>query len=138
MGASCPQRNFIPSVAKAPAASQRIARPLGPTFGRDRTISSRASLGCAQAAPPPHVSGVPRLARTVHPCYLVATSAPFGHARKEIGRSWPERQLPGARVRGYKQLRQARTLIARLLKAAAPDREGCQRGAHTNKPTWDP
>ena len=102
MGASCPQRNFIPSVAKAPAASQRIARPLGPTFGRDRTISSRASLGCAQAAPPPHVSGVPRLARTVHPCYLVATSAPFGHARNEIWRSWPERQLPGARVRGGK------------------------------------
>ena len=135
MGASCPQRNFIPSVAKAPAASQRIARPLGPTFGRDRTISSRASLGCAQAAPPPHVSGVPRLARTVHPCYLVATSAPFGHARNEIWRSWPERQLPGARVRGVKAVASA---AKRLLKAAAPDREGCQRGAHTNKPTWDP
>ena len=65
MGASCPHRIFIPRVAKTPAARQRIARPLGPTFGRGRTISSRASLGCAQAAPPSHVPDVPRLARPV-------------------------------------------------------------------------
>ena len=41
MGASC--RSFIPRVAKTPAARQRIARPLGTTFGRDRAMSSRAS-----------------------------------------------------------------------------------------------